>query len=269
MQHLPYEVLPPWRQENAYIQTGYRTQMNVMEAVTSTFRWHNETINIWTHLLALLACLVTYMCQMVHMPNFVDRCLLTLFFIGPLAVFTSSTALHIFMCCSPSIHECACKCDYVGILIGYWCSTSCFCILFFHTDAIAYIALITLLTMVSIRLVLYERFQQNEFRVCRTILFVSLGFFFLLPLSQFVTSNTCRPLIRAVLHKVAIWATSFLVGVVFYARQVPERCFPGHFDYIGHSHQIWHVFVVVGFAFQYWMVRDLLRIQHAWCPTKE
>ncbi|KAL8492056.1 hypothetical protein ACS0TY_023613 [Phlomoides rotata] len=34
------------------------------------------------------------------------------------------------------------------------------------------------------------------------------------------------------------------VGVVFYVTRIPERWRPGVFDVVGHSHQIFHVFVV-------------------------
>ncbi|GFP97187.1 heptahelical transmembrane protein 2 [Phtheirospermum japonicum] len=34
------------------------------------------------------------------------------------------------------------------------------------------------------------------------------------------------------------------VGVVFYVTRIPERWRPGAFDVVGHSHKIFHVFVV-------------------------
>ena len=36
----------------------------------------------------------------------------------------------------------------------------------------------------------------------------------------------------------------YCIGAVFYSSKVPERWFPGKFDLIGHSHQIWHLFVL-------------------------
>lgn len=37
-----------------------------------------------------------------------------------------------------------------------------------------------------------------------------------------------------------------MVGFIFYALQLPEKRWPGRFDIIGHSHQIWHIFVFTG-----------------------
>ncbi|KAK3012485.1 hypothetical protein RJ639_007936 [Escallonia herrerae] len=38
----------------------------------------------------------------------------------------------------------------------------------------------------------------------------------------------------------------YAIGAAFYVKRVPERWKPGAFDIAGHSHQIFHVFVVAG-----------------------
>jgi adiponectin receptor len=38
----------------------------------------------------------------------------------------------------------------------------------------------------------------------------------------------------------------YATGAVFYVTRIPERWKPGAFDIAGHSHQIFHVFVVLG-----------------------
>lgn len=39
---------------------------------------------------------------------------------------------------------------------------------------------------------------------------------------------------------------AYIGGAVLYACRVPERWMPGTFDYLGASHQIFHVMVLVG-----------------------
>lgn len=39
--------------------------------------------------------------------------------------------------------------------------------------------------------------------------------------------------------------------VTLYLRRCPERYHPGKYDICGHSHQIWHSFVVFGIVFAY------------------
>jgi adiponectin receptor len=36
----------------------------------------------------------------------------------------------------------------------------------------------------------------------------------------------------------------YVLGAVVYCTRFPESLFPGKFDYIGHSHQLWHLLVV-------------------------
>ncbi|EAZ20642.1 hypothetical protein OsJ_36258 [Oryza sativa Japonica Group] len=38
----------------------------------------------------------------------------------------------------------------------------------------------------------------------------------------------------------------YALGVAVYAARVPERWFPGRFDLVGHSHQLFHLLVVAG-----------------------
>jgi len=37
-------------------------------------------------------------------------------------------------------------------------------------------------------------------------------------------------------------------GALFYVRRWPESLMPGYFDFIGHSHQVWHIFVLLAAA---------------------
>jgi len=43
----------------------------------------------------------------------------------------------------------------------------------------------------------------------------------------------------------------YITGACLYASKTPERFFPGLFDYIGCSHNIWHVAVLGGIVFHY------------------
>lgn len=43
----------------------------------------------------------------------------------------------------------------------------------------------------------------------------------------------------------------YLTGAVIYASQVPEKWWPGLFDYAGASHNIWHIAVLLGILFHY------------------
>jgi adiponectin receptor len=49
---------------------------------------------------------------------------------------------------------------------------------------------------------------------------------------------------------------AYLFGLYIYTVRCPERGRPGKFNVCGHSHQIWHCFVVMGIIFSYMAVMD-------------
>ncbi|KAG8861741.1 hypothetical protein FRB96_002699 [Tulasnella sp. 330] len=51
---------------------------------------------------------------------------------------------------------------------------------------------------------------------------------------------------------------AYLTGLVFYATHFPECLFPGKFDYIGGSHAIWHVFIVIAIRI-HWRAVEILQ----------
>uniref|UniRef100_A0A8C5NUV6 Progestin and adipoQ receptor family member VI n=1 Tax=Jaculus jaculus TaxID=51337 RepID=A0A8C5NUV6_JACJA len=61
---------------------------------------------------------------------------------------------------------------------------------------------------------------------------------------------------------------ALLAGLLFTAR-LPERLAPGCFDYIGHSHQLFHICAILGTHFQLEAVLVDMRSRRAWLATQE
>lgn len=57
------------------------------------------------------------------------------------------------------------------------------------------------------------------------------------------------------LDYVVAGGASYIFGAVLYAERFPERFFPGSFDIVGASHQIFHCFVLLGAWFQFAALR--------------
>ena len=51
----------------------------------------------------------------------------------------------------------------------------------------------------------------------------------------------------------------YITGAVIYASQVPEKWFPGLFDYVGGSHNIWHFAVLGGILFHYFAMMEFFQ----------
>lgn len=53
---LGWDDLPPWQRNNVYVLTGHRrARPSHIASLRSIFRVHNETVNIWAHILGSLA----------------------------------------------------------------------------------------------------------------------------------------------------------------------------------------------------------------------
>ncbi|NXG17010.1 PAQR5 protein, partial [Grallaria varia] len=117
-----------------------------------------------------------------------------------------------------------------------------------------YVPVAVLNTIISTSLSCYSRFLELErprlSKACRTLAFVYPYLFDSIPL--FYRLSHCAwagcPDGSLLLHcSHTGWA--FLTCFIF-ATHLPERWAPGHFDYIGHSHQVFHVCGILGTHFQ-------------------
>ncbi|KAH0449873.1 hypothetical protein IEQ34_020565 [Dendrobium chrysotoxum] len=67
-----YEELPDYMKENEFIRKYYRSEWPISHAFLSLFSWHNETLNVWTHLLGFLLFLGLTVMQLSNMPQVAD-----------------------------------------------------------------------------------------------------------------------------------------------------------------------------------------------------
>ncbi|KAM3383519.1 heptahelical transmembrane protein 2 [Capsicum galapagoense] len=51
---MKYEELPVYLQDNEFIRDYYRCEWPLKDVALSIFSWHNETLNIWTHLIGFV-----------------------------------------------------------------------------------------------------------------------------------------------------------------------------------------------------------------------
>jgi hypothetical protein len=65
------EQIPEFLRGNPYILSGYRTEMTYKSLAKSVCRKHNETMNIWTHLLAVMfyISLLVYVLVKIYSPD--------------------------------------------------------------------------------------------------------------------------------------------------------------------------------------------------------
>jgi adiponectin receptor len=122
-----WHEIAPWQQDNAYITSGYRPQSNsYAKSWKSLLYIHNETVNIYTHLLGALAFFITsYFLYGELKPRYEtasreDLWVFGCFFAGAVACLGMSGTYHTIQNHSHEVAVWGNKLDYLGIVFLIW-----------------------------------------------------------------------------------------------------------------------------------------------------
>ena len=264
-----YEALPEWHKDNCFILSGYRKPdfLTTRQCLFSIFMMHNETGNIWSHLLGCLACFVMagYMVyDLKHLPTvgLFDYLAFASFFVGGAACFGLSSYYHTIACKNEAASCCWAKADYVGIAFLIWgSSVPLVRVLFYedHQSQMGYILGISAMAFVVGMCMITPKFQKPRYRKCRAAVFSLLGLSGLAPAVQYGVSPHFAEYPQA-LYLLAVMGTLYLFGALLFASRMPERIplLRGVVDNWGNSHQIFHVLCVAAYAVHYYNCRATL-----------
>ncbi|KAF8389139.1 hypothetical protein HHK36_025825 [Tetracentron sinense] len=296
-----FREVPDYMKDNEYILGYYRANWPLKEAFFSLFRWHNETLNIWTHLLGFVLFLgltvvnlmqvsqvadlfsnftrsfpITVATNSSHnsrdifsgLTTFMDlektlplKTATTLpemtvtrwpFFVflgGSMFCLLSSSTCHLFCCHSHHLNLLMLRIDYVGIAVMIVTSFFPPIYYIFQCDPhwqFIYLASITAIGFFTVITLLSPSLSTAAFRPYRALLFSAMGFSGIIPAIHGIVVNWSEPRCLITLAYESAMAASYGIGTVFYVSRIPERWKPGWFDLAGHSHQIFHVFVIMG-----------------------
>lgn len=118
-----WDDLPDWRRDNAYILSGYRASSNsYLGSFKSLFWLHNESVNIWTHLIGSLVFPVVGIFMFVIIaPRYPsadsgDIWVLSCFFGGAVICLGMSATYHMLCNHSAEVAKWGNKLDYTGIV---------------------------------------------------------------------------------------------------------------------------------------------------------
>lgn len=135
-----WENLPHWQQDNHYIWGSYRrVSGSYLRSLASLGYWHNETINIYSHLVpALLSLPCAVAAYQLLQPRYdqasnADVIAFSCFFLGAALCLGMSATYHTISNHSPTVNRIGNQLDYVGIVLlitgsfvpciyyGFWC----------------------------------------------------------------------------------------------------------------------------------------------------
>ncbi|KAL8206268.1 hypothetical protein R6Q57_009819 [Mikania cordata] len=282
---LTYEELPEYMKDNEYILNYYRADWSIKHALISLFLCHNETLNVWTHLIAFLAFLVLTIANLTHLYQVADflqitkwvfpsdhslnnsrqmissymdtptptievtRWPLFLYLGGSMFCFVSSSICHLFSCHSHRLNCRLTQLDYTGIAVMIITSFFPPIYYIFICNPLwqyVYLSIIIILGVLAITVLLSPTRMSGKYRFMRTLIFVAMGFFGVIPAIHATIVNWNVPQRNLGLGFESGMGFCYLIGALFYVSRVPEKWKPGWFDLVGHSHQIFHFFVVMG-----------------------
>ncbi|XP_042537873.1 membrane progestin receptor delta [Dipodomys spectabilis] len=267
------------------IMSGYRRPTSsALDCVLSIFQMTNETVNIWTHFLPTwyflwrllaLAGIPGFCAEPYHWPLLV--------FLLPACLYPfASCCAHTFSSMSPRARHICYFLDY-GALSLY--SLGCaFPYAAYSMPASwlhsrlhqFFVPAAALNSFLCTSLSCYSRFPEMESpglsKALRTAAFAYPFLFDNLPL--FYRLGLCWGRARSCGQETLSTSHSYhllcalLTGFLF-ASRLPERLAPGRFDYIGHSHQLFHICAVLGTHFQLEAVLADMGSRRAWLASQE
>ncbi|TAQ83133.1 hypothetical protein B7494_g8544 [Chlorociboria aeruginascens] len=245
-----------WQLDNKYILRGYRPEKaDYLEIFTSLTFLHNETCNVYTHLVgALLLPLVAplflrYLAesQFLHVSS-MDYAMFGIYFWCAEICLVLSTLYHLMLPHSHLAELFWHGMDLLGIVIVTMATFSSGIYYIFFCEAslqkVHWAIILTTGTATGV-LISNPSLRNPRWRKVKVGVFVVFGASSFVPLLHGVQ----RYGLEYMLHYSGMkWylleLTLYGIAVSLYAFRIPERLAPGKFDIWGSSHQIFHVAIL-------------------------
>ena len=171
-------------------------------------------------------------------------------------LFIFSASFHSIGTINERYHDILNRFDYGGISLLI--SGSCYppyYYFFYYSDTFKYLYL-TEITVFGIGTFLYsltDDFNKPQKRTLRGIIFLIFGLCTGIPILHmaFFGKKLVGNAAGINLINWYVGGVCYVIGALLYIIRFPEKIFPGKFDYIGASHQIFHILVFFGALFHF------------------
>jgi len=269
--------------KNHFILTGYRKRLNFLDCMRSLFLLHNETINIWSHLVGFAFFAGLFVHDLVLVIPAVtddgktvitktDFLVLFILLICYQATMILSSLYHTFEChASEKVAETCFSLDILGITVGlmatylsgvyyaFYCEPNWRDFYLLTVGGIFVLA--TCIQWIPTKYFFETEERQAKFRIR---LFVIWAVYGIVPTIHWVCLQDGGPIVGVMVPRIIVMYIICGAAFFFYLTKMPERLMPGLVDIFGHSHQWWHVLIFIALLFwhQTGLKFALFRLKH-------
>ena len=252
---LTYDQLPDWYKDNCYIKKYYRpVYKSYKKCINSLFQIHNETVNIWSHLLPgslILSYFLYWIFIKERSEYLIDNFIMCNFYITIVYLYSGSVTFHIFLCHSEKVFNQYACIDYSGIIalmIGGFMTVVYFLFLCRPVLQLVYISANSICGITALYFMINPKFNTPKYRSLRGIIFIILGLSAVVPVFHMVYLNGLYfSLNNLYFGHLVIMGLTFIFGAILYILRFPEKYIGnGWFDLIGNSHNFHHLGAILG-----------------------
>ena len=282
-----WDESPTWIHDNELIRGSFRPsgKRDKIASLRSIFALHNETTNIWTHLVFgfILQVGVFYHLFDVTLPAIQppmrsgDWYMWYAFAAGSIACMGFSATFHIFMNFSATAFRRLVVLDYSGIVVQ---NMTQLVLIHYLLECLPKIQVVVMsisgcACLVGLVVVHVPKLMTPEYRSFRTIVFTALGATAWVP--TIVYGVFIAPGCTSCWHIFwSMWRSGgcYLIGAFIYAKRFPEAYFPaaakrGVFNVWVHSHTLMHICATtatISFVYAFLEAHRYLRSDAFTCP---
>ncbi|CAG8959934.1 hypothetical protein HYFRA_00012651 [Hymenoscyphus fraxineus] len=241
--------------DNEFILSGYRPASgSLSKSFKSIRQLHNETINIWSHLLGgLIFATLPIFVYVTVLPRYDnartgDIIVFSTFFFGVAICFFLSAYFHVVANHSEKVAAFGNQLDYLGVVVLMWGSTIPSVYYGFYCNSRLqkiYWSVVSILAVACVVTTLNPRFRHPSLRPYRAAMYSGLGLSAIVFIIHgLIIYGWEIQKYRMSLAWMGLMALLNLIGAAIYASRIPERWYPMKHDIFGTSHQILHFMVI-------------------------
>ena len=227
-----------------FIMNGYRIHHNIKDCLISIFKIHNETFNIWSHLISFIIFLVLSISIFSNNKTETNHTIMiTIYMISTMNCFICSSIYHTYNSHSHSVANCVFKIDLFGIILQLGAATIASQHFMFHDfDSIRniYVGVFATICFLILIFLNIPFFMKGSFDGIRIFLISSMFLLSFFSCVHWAAIAKIEEVEQLTVFIYMAWGCMF-VGFFFYFSKFPECQYQGYYiDIYLQSHTLWH-----------------------------